>query len=226
MSTKLSDKDRIHRSKVRMKMVKLRTQLKELLQEEGQQSDIDSCKGEIEVLRKELQSLEEGGHTTFIKAKQMLEPKKNLSTKGKKIDTKVKFLKIRLKNAEKKLNEQDSSPKLKEKQQEIVEDLKEQLQSLSGERQAIENFNHTRFVQLKSQASEGDKQTEELTKVEEKIRGLQLKLLKCANSENEAHLKDELHFLEMEKESIENFTHDHFLENVESMKVKRRSELR
>jgi len=226
MSTKLSEKDRIHRSKVRMKMVKLRTQLKELLQEEGQQSDIDSCKGEIEVLRKELQSLEEGGHTTFIKAKQMLEPKKNLSTKGKKIDTKVKFLKIRLKNAEKKLNEQDSSPKLKEKQQEIVEDLKEQLQSLSGERQAIENFNHTRFVQLKSQASEGDKQTEELTKVEEKIRGLQLKLLKCANSENEAHLKDELHFLEMEKESIENFTHDHFLENVESMKVKRRSELR
>ena len=124
MSTKLSDKDRIHRSKVRMKMVKLRTQLKELLQEEGQQSDIDSCNGEIEVLRKELQSLEDGGHTTFIKAKQMLEPKKNLSTKGKKIDTKVKFLKIRLKNAEKKLKEEDSSPKLKEKQQEIVEDLK------------------------------------------------------------------------------------------------------
>ena len=91
-------------------MVKQRTQLKELLQEEGQQSDIDSCKGEIKVLRKELQSLEDGGHTTFIKAKQMLEPKKNLSTKGKKIDTKVKFLKIRLKNAEKKLNEEDSSP--------------------------------------------------------------------------------------------------------------------
>lgn len=83
MSTKLSDKDRSHRSKIRMKMTKLRTQLKELEQGEGQQSDIDSCNGEIEVLRKELQSLEEGGHTTFIKAKQMLEPKKNLSTKGK-----------------------------------------------------------------------------------------------------------------------------------------------
>jgi len=226
MSTKLSEKDRIHRSKVRMKMVKLRTQLKELLQEEGQQSDIDSCKGEIEVLRKELQSLEEGGHTTFIKAKQMLEPKKNLSTKGKKIDTKVKFLKIRLKNAEKKLNEQDSSPKLKEKQQEIVEDLKEQLQSLSGERQAIENFNHTRFVQLKSQASEGDKQTKELGEVDQKIKDLRQKLSKCSDSDSEDLLQDELHFLEMEKESIENFTHDHFLENVESMKVKRRSGLR
>ena len=53
MSTKLSEKDRVYQSKVRMKMVKLRTQLKELLQEEGQQSDIDSCNGEIEVLRKE-----------------------------------------------------------------------------------------------------------------------------------------------------------------------------
>ena len=227
MSTKLSDKDRIHRSKVRMKMTKLRTHLKELQQGEGQQSDIDSCNGEIEVLRKELQSLEEGGHTTFIKAKQMLEPKKNLSTKGKKIDTKVKFLKIRLKNAEKKLKEEEiSSPKLKEKQQEIVEGLKEQIQSLGGERKAIENFNHTRFVQLKSQASEGDKQTKELSEVEEKIEDLRQKLLKCSDSDSEGHVKDELHFLEMEKESIENFTHDHFLENVESMKVKRRSELR
>jgi len=156
----------------------------------------------------------------------MLEPKKNLSTKGKKIDTKVKFLKIRLKNAEKKLNEQDSSPKLKEKQQEIVEDLKEQLQSLSGERQAIENFNHTRFVQLKSQASEGDKQTKELGEVDQKIKDLRQKLSKCSDSDSEDLLQDELHFLEMEKESIENFTHDHFLENVESMKVKRRSGLR
>jgi hypothetical protein len=30
----------------------------------------------------------------------------------------------------------------------------------------------------------------------------------------------------MEKESIENFTHDHFLENLSSMKAKRKSGLR
>ena len=180
MSTKLSEKDRIYRSKVRMKMTKLRAQLKELQQGEGQQSDIDSCNGEIEVLRKELQSLEEGGHTTFIKAKHP----------------------------------------------EIVEDLNDQIQSLAGERHAIEDFNHTRFLQLSSQASEGDKQTKELREVDEKIKDLRKKLSKCSDSDSEDHLKDELHFLVMEKESIENFTHDHFLENVESMKVKRRSELR
>ena len=48
-----------------MKMVKLRTQLKELLQEEGQQSDIDSCNGEIEVLRKELHLWKRGAHHIY-----------------------------------------------------------------------------------------------------------------------------------------------------------------
>jgi hypothetical protein len=233
MNSKLSEKDRAFRSKIRMKMSSLRIKLKEL--EEGvrlgevQQSDVDSCKGEMEVLRKELQSLEEGGHTTFIKAKSMLEPKKNLSSKGKKLDWKNKLLNTRLKGAKKKLmQEGDSSPNLKKKQQEIVEDLKAQIQSLVGEREAIQNFNHTRFVQLKDQASEGEKQSKELSEVEGKIKGLQVKISKCSESdiEKEKLFKEELHFLEMEKESIENFTHDHFLENVESMKVKRRSGLR
>jgi len=233
MSSKVSEKDRAFRSKIRMKMMSFRTKLKEL--EEGvrlgdvQQSDVDSCKGEMEVLRKELQSLEEGGHTTFIKAKTMLEPKKNLSSKGKKLDWKSKLLKTRLKSAEKKLmQEDDSSPKLKKKQQEIVKDLKFQIQSLVGEREAIQNFNHTRFIQLKDQESEGEKQSKELIEVVDKIKDLQAKILKCSESDTkkEELFKDDLHFLEMEKESIENFTHDHFLENVESMKVKRRSGLR
>ena len=174
-SSKLSDKDRAFRSKIRMKMSNLRTKLKNLQQEvitgESQQSDVDACKGEIEVLRKELQSLEDGGHTTFIKAKTMLEPKKNLSSKGKKLEWKTNLLKTRLMSAEKKLlQEKGSSSELENKQQKIVDDLKEQMQMLGMERNAIDNFNHTRFVQLKNQQSEGDKQTKELHEVENKIR--------------------------------------------------------
>ena len=56
-NSQLSDKDRALRSKVRMKMSKLRVKLKDLESgvESGtsQQSDLDACKGEIEVLRKE-----------------------------------------------------------------------------------------------------------------------------------------------------------------------------
>ena len=39
-------------------------------------------------------------------------------------------------------------------------------------------------------------------------------------------LREELHLLEMEKESIENFTHDLFLKNLANLKAKRRSELK
>ena len=112
-NSNLSEKDRIVRAKIRMKMSNLRSKLKDL--ENGidsgysQQSEVDACKGEIEVLRKELQSLVDGGHTTFIKAKSMLQPKKNLSSKGKKLDLKSKLLKTRLKSAEKKLLRKDLS---------------------------------------------------------------------------------------------------------------------
>ena len=75
--SKLSTKDRAIRSQIRMKISNLRSQLKEFQQDTPSNlADIESCEGEIEVLRKELQSLEDGGHTTFIKAKEMLEPKK------------------------------------------------------------------------------------------------------------------------------------------------------
>ena len=122
--SQLSEKDRIVRSKIRMKMSNLRSKLKGF--EDGiekgasQQSDVDACKGEIEVLRKELQSLADGGHTTFVKAKSMLEPKKNLSSKEKKIDWKTKLLKTRLKSAEKKLLQEDMPDKLLEKQEKII----------------------------------------------------------------------------------------------------------
>ena len=231
-NSNLSEKDRIVRAKIRMKMSNLRSKLKDL--ENGidsgysQQSEVDACKGEIEVLRKELQSLVDGGHTTFIKAKSMLQPKKNLFSKGKKLDWKSKLLKTRLKSAEKKLLRKDLSSKLMEKQKIIVEELKAQIQSLSGERQAIENFNHTRFIQLKDQGAEEDRQTSEINEVEKKIKDLNEKISKCSDSDSEKkeHLAEELHLLEMEKESIENFTHDHFLENLDSMKAKRKSGLR
>jgi hypothetical protein len=72
-----------------MKMSNLRSKLKDfengIVSGDSQQSDVDACKGEIEVLQKELQSLVDGGHTTFIKVKSMLEPKKNLSSKKNRV---------------------------------------------------------------------------------------------------------------------------------------------
>jgi hypothetical protein len=118
--------------------------------------------------------------------------------------------------------------KLLEKQEKIIEDLKVQIETLSGERKAIKNFNHTRFIQLKDQEFGENKQSDALDEVNQKINDLNGKILKCSNldTDKKEHMKEELHLLKMEKESIENFTHDHFLENLASMKAKRKSGLR
>ena len=224
--SKFSAKDRAIRSQVRMKISNLRSQLKKLQQDNPSNlGDIESCKGEIEVLRKELQSLEDGGHTTFIKAKGMLEPKKNLSSKSKKLEWKIKLYKTRIKNAEKKLTKQGLSSEIIEKQEKLISDLTKQIFSLSEEQKALKNFNHTRFLESTKDTSEEDSQAKKLDDINAKICVVQEKIASLPDNEKDENLNEELHLLEMEKEAIENFTHDHFLENLEVMKAKRKSAL-
>ena len=76
---------------------------------------------------------------------------------------------------------------------------------------------------------QGDKQNTEIEQVNKKIHDLETKLERASKEDNEAlieELQEELHLLEMEKESIENFTHDLFLKNLANLKAKRRSELK
>ena len=224
--SKFSSKDKAIRSQVRMKISNLRSQLKKLQQDNPSNlGDIESCKGEIEVLRKELQSLEDGGHTTFIKAKGMLEPKKNLSSKSKKLEWKIKLFKTRIKNAEKKLTKQGLSSEIIEKQEKLISDLTKQIFSLSEEQKALKNFNHTRFLESTKDTSEEDSQAKKLDDINVRISVVQGKIANLPDNEKDENLNEELHLLEMEKEAIENFTHDHFLENLEVMKAKRKSAL-
>lgn len=224
--SKFSSKDKAIRSQVRMKISNLRSQLKKLQQDNPSNlGDIESCKGEIEVLRKELQSLEDGGHTTFIKAKGMLEPKKNLSSKSKKLEWKIKLYKTRIKNAEKKLTKQGLSSEIIEKQEKLISDLTKQIFSLSEEQKALKNFNHTRFLESTKDTSEEDSQAKKLDDINVRISVVQGKIANLPDNEKDENLNEELHLLEMEKEAIENFTHDHFLENLEVIKAKRKSAL-
>lgn len=224
--SKFSSKDKAIRSQVRMKISNLRSQLKKLQQDNPSNlGDIESCKGEIEVLRKELQSLEDGGHTTFIKAKGMLEPKKNLSSKSKKLEWKIKLFKTRIKNAEKKLTKQGLSSEIIEKQEKLISDLTKQIFSLSEEQKALKNFNHTRFLESTKDTSEEDSQAKKLDDINVRISVVQGKIANLPDNEKDENLNEELHLLEMEKEAIENFTHDHFLENLEVIKAKRKSAL-
>ena len=79
-----SPKDRALRSKIRMQLAELIQKQKMLKLNGATKSEMEEAEGEIDVLRKELQSIEDSGHTVFISAKQMLEPKKQLSQKERK----------------------------------------------------------------------------------------------------------------------------------------------
>ena len=78
-------KDRESRASVRKELRYQRQHLKDLRSRlkngENLSEDITACQGQIELLFKELQSIEEGGHTTFLEAKDMIAPKQNYAEK-------------------------------------------------------------------------------------------------------------------------------------------------
>lgn len=76
---------------------------------------------------------------------------------------------------------------------------------------------------------QGVKQNAEIEQVNKKIHDLRTKLERASKEGGDPmaeDLQEELHLLKMEKESIENFTHDLFLKNLKNLKAKRRSELK
>ena len=220
------------RTKVRQRMRELRKQLEEmeLSRQAGQENgaDIEACMGEIQVLKKEMQSIEEGGHTTFVAAKEMLEPKKDVGAKNRNIQFRRVELNRSIAKLEGDLTKSDLSP---EGRQEILAELaklKEDRIALKQENQALKEYNHTRFMEFAKEKVDADKQEQELAEVNQKITAAEDALAKATESDDSALLqeaKEHLHLLLMERESIENFAHDLFLKNLEQLKAKRKSDL-
>ncbi len=223
------------RAKVYVQLHKLRRKIKQL--QEGTKSpsakkeEIESLRGEVTVLEKELQSFQEGGHTTFLQAKKMLEPKKGISGKKHRIKWKQSQIEIRLKDVEEQLTEPDLEKELQNDLKAQIEKFRDQLDLLRQENEALEDYNHTRFVQARKDSGNtvGENRASKLSKIEGKISSIKQKLEKACeegNEEGAEELQDDLHLLEMEKEAIENFSHELFLNNLDKLKAKRRSELR
>ena len=95
------------RAIVRESLSEARSKLKELQKEmslgKDFADDVVSCKGEIELLFKELESIEDGGHATFLEAKDLIAPKKNVSEKKLVIRSKMEKAKKEISELEKKL---------------------------------------------------------------------------------------------------------------------------
>ena len=226
------DKMRRDRTRVRQRRSELRQHLSEL--QTGQQqgldnvADIEACKGEIKVLEKEIQSIEESGHTTFMAAKEMLDPKKDVSAKNRSIKERRVQLNRSIAELELALTDTSLTP---ENRQLVLADLaklKEERTTLAEESKALQEYNHTRFLETRKEDDDSQRQEEDLHKINEKIFAAETDLheaMKSGDQPRIAAAKDGLHLLLMEKESIENYTHDLFLQNLERMKAKHQDEL-
>ena len=222
-------KQRALRSKIRTQMAELVQKQKKLKLEGASMLELEEVSGEMEVLRKELQSVEDSGHTVFMSAKQMLAPKKELSQKQKKISWKKKHIEIRLNSLNKDLKDLEQSSEECTLINDKIAKFQKELSDLNQEQNAVNDLNHTRFLDAQNVGAEEAGQEQDLKKVNSELEELNSQILenesKLATAEL-AELKERLHFLELEKESIENFTHDEFLENTKAMKAKRKSQLR
>ena len=143
---------------------KLLRQLKEQLSHgELVEEDIDACKGNIEILFKELKSIEEGGHEIFLEAKKSISPKNNYSEKKSHIRYKIKSISEEIRDFEEtleKTNLQDSERKLVLTE---ISCLKGDLEDLNDEMDALLQFNHTRFIEARE---ENEKRILEVRKIE------------------------------------------------------------
>lgn len=108
------EKSRKDRVEVRQQIDEVRQRIEDLSSSgKDNNADIVACKGELEVLKKELQSIKEGGHTTFVMAKQMLQPKKGISSKTRSIKFRREKLSLQIAKLEAQISEANLSAEKK-----------------------------------------------------------------------------------------------------------------
>jgi len=142
------------KQKVQEEMDELRVQIRELKKQlkEGQKvdQDIEACLGYLKVLRKEMDSIKEGVHDTFLSAKKYISPKFDYGTKKENILERVKLIEKEIAQKTKELTGGGYEAKQREKIKIELDTLIEQKQEASLELKAIDQFNHTRFMEQKA----------------------------------------------------------------------------
>ena len=139
------------RKKVLNEMEDLRSQIKELRKQKEMgrkvDQDIEACLGYLKVLKKEIDSIKESSHTTFLTAKSLISPKFNYGSKKEEILARIKKLATKIRSFEKQL----TGGGLESEQRNLLNDRLEEVRDLHKnallELKALENFNHTRFLQ-------------------------------------------------------------------------------
>jgi hypothetical protein len=146
------------KNKVRQEIADHKTKLRLLKKKykEGHNvsQDIDGAEGYVEVLKKELVSIQEGSHSTFLAAKKTISPKFNVDTKKGKILSNIRTLAKDIRECEAFLSGGDRTREENEDVRKKLEVLRADHAEAQQELKALSQFNHTRFLEMKEAQQE------------------------------------------------------------------------
>ena len=165
-----------------------------------------------------MQSIEEGGHTTFLEAKEVIAPKMNYAEKKEDLKDKIKLVKKEIHELEESLY-QPNLPDIT-RDETIVElsKLKKDQEDLSEELNALLQFNHTRFVEAREETREQMQRAEKEQKLEEDLDRLKQELSEAnqnADLSRANELLSKISDLENEIKNLDKPEEDVFLERFE-----------
>ena len=147
-------KRNLARKKVQDEMDELRKQIRELRVKEASgenlSQDIEACVGYLKVLKKELHAIKERSHTTFLSAKKLISPKFNYGSKKEELLVQIKSLAKEIREAEKKFTGGGYSTEERQDIFNLLEESKSKHHDAMLELKAIEQYNHTRFLEQKA----------------------------------------------------------------------------
>ena len=125
---------------------------------------------------KELQSIEEGGHTTFLDAKKLIAPKKDASSKKKNIKEQLTSIQKKVSDLEQRLY----FPNLGQTERDqILLEIAENKQKLDLDEEliALKQYNHTRFVAAREENRKSIELEEKLDKIETELAELEVMMV-------------------------------------------------
>lgn len=142
------------------------------------------CEGRIEVLNRELLSIEEGGHEVFLAAKETISPKLNYPEKKKELKLKIQQVNDEITQLQNRLIENKDDDRKVSTLTKEVSMRKLVLDDLESEMNALLQFTHTQFLAIKEDDKQQQHLDHQIKRLEVERKTLNLELIEANESFN------------------------------------------
>ena len=204
------DKNKSSRATVRKALREERAALKQLkiraANGESLSEDIEACKGQIELLFRELKAIEEGGHTTFLEAKENISPKKNVSEKKNLLRQKIDDAKSKIKEIENSLDVPNLSTEDRDARLLKSSKARNELEELQQEYNALLQYNHTNFVNARNADKEQTTHMAQLESLQNSINKIKSMMIDSADKQDFKTYKEQESQLSELENKLKNLT--------------------